>query len=122
MPNSPHGFTCLNTAYANDGYVVTLEAGKVLDGVLEVVFVSQSADVVSHTRNLVIAQANTQCTIVERHIGQQGSVYLNNSLTEIIAGENAHIDHYKIQQESNCLLYTSPSPRDKRQSRMPSSA
>ena len=26
------------------------------------------------------------------------------------------------EQYSNCLLYTSPSPRDKRQSRMPSSA
>ena len=25
-------------------------------------------------------------------------------------------------QKSSCLLYTSPSPRDKRQSRMPSSA
>ena len=29
------------------------------------------------------------------------------------------IDH---QQRMTCLLYTSPSPRDKRQSRMPSSA
>ena len=28
----------------------------------------------------------------------------------------------KIEQLSHCLLYTSPSPRDKRQSRMPSSA
>ena len=28
----------------------------------------------------------------------------------------------KDQEETNCLLYTSPSPRDKRQSRMPSSA
>ena len=27
-----------------------------------------------------------------------------------------------LQQIMNCLLYTSPSPRDKRQSRMPSSA
>ena len=27
-----------------------------------------------------------------------------------------------VQQEINCLFYTSPSPRDKRQSRMPSSA
>ena len=26
------------------------------------------------------------------------------------------------EQDYNCLLYTSPSPRDKRQSRMPSSA
>ena len=28
----------------------------------------------------------------------------------------------EIYQFTNCLLYTSPSPRDKRQSRMPSSA
>ena len=28
----------------------------------------------------------------------------------------------ELQQGSTCLLYTSPSPRDKRQSRMPSSA
>ena len=27
-----------------------------------------------------------------------------------------------LGQDSTCLLYTSPSPRDKRQSRMPSSA
>ena len=27
-----------------------------------------------------------------------------------------------IEQHKDCLLYTSPSPRDKRQSRMPSSA
>ena len=30
--------------------------------------------------------------------------------------------NHKIKQAQNCLLYTSPSPRDKRQSRMPSSA
>ena len=29
---------------------------------------------------------------------------------------------YKYMQLGGCLLYTSPSPRDKRQSRMPSSA
>ena len=28
----------------------------------------------------------------------------------------------KLQSNATCLLYTSPSPRDKRQSRMPSSA
>ncbi len=101
LPESQHGFTALNTAYAQDGYVLTLGSGQVLDSVLEVVFVSQSADTVSHTRNIIIAGANSQCTIVERHIGVDGTVYLNNVITEIIAGDNAHIDHYKIQQESN---------------------
>jgi len=101
LPTNPHGFTALNTAYAHDGYVVQLKQGQVMSGVLEVVFVSQSTDTVSHTRNIVIAEANTQCTIVERHIGTDGTVYLNNIITEIIAGDNANIDHYKIQHESN---------------------
>jgi len=101
LPTQAHGFTALNTAYAQDGYVVSLKPGQVLDGILEVVFVSQSADTVSHTRNLIIAGANSQCTIVERHIGVDGTVYLNNVITEIVAGDNAHVDHYKIQQESN---------------------
>ena len=101
LPNNPHGFTALNTAYAQDGYVVMLKPGAVLGDVLEVVFVSQTPETVSHTRNLIIAQANTQCTVVERHIGTPGTVYLNNVVTEIIAGDNAHIDHYTIQQESD---------------------
>ena len=33
-----------------------------------------------------------------------------------------HFDHEALQELADCLLYTSPSPRDKRQSRMPSSA
>ena len=35
------------------------------------------------------------------------------------------LDHWRTEVEAtihSCLLYTSPSPRDKRQSRMPSSA
>ena len=35
-------------------------------------------------------------------------------------GDGQHI--FKIEKAMSCLLYTSPSPRDKRQSRMPSSA
>ena len=35
---------------------------------------------------------------------------------------NLHEESYIYVQDVRCLLYTSPSPRDKRQSRMPSSA
>ena len=36
---------------------------------------------------------------------------------------NTRWGHFEITERGrNCLLYTSPSPRDKRQSRMPSSA
>ena len=36
--------------------------------------------------------------------------------------EPIHILHYAQALHSNCLLYTSPSPRDRTRSRMPSSA
>ena len=43
-------------------------------------------------------------------------------------GKNPRIDTFEVDMDNcgpkvlDCLLYTSPSPRDKRQSRMPSSA
>ena len=33
-----------------------------------------------------------------------------------------HVTHIAIERPSGCLLYTSPSPRDRTRSRMPSSA
>ena len=36
--------------------------------------------------------------------------------------QNLILTGFKICKSCSCLLYTSPSPRDKRQSRMPSSA
>lgn len=101
LPHQQHGFTSLNSAYAQDGYVVELANNTVLESVLEVYFISQSVDTVSHTRNIILAGANSQCTIIERHLGRDGDVYLSNHITEIVAGDNAHIDHYKLQQQSN---------------------
>ena len=48
---------------------------------------------------------------------------VDHNWSQIIAGKSgiARIEHFDVSDIS-CLLYTSPSPRDKRQSRMPSSA
>ena len=53
----------------------------------------------------------------------------NNTLPNANASANPieepyyrHFDVFVIDAQKTCLLYTSPSPRDKRQSRMPSSA
>ena len=47
--------------------------------------------------------------------------------SDLVPCNRSHLHHVKrvregIRQSGGCLLYTSPSPRDKRQSRMPSSA
>ena len=45
---------------------------------------------------------------------------LENDLS--LSDEVSSFDDTEAIEEPHCLLYTSPSPRDKRQSRMPSSA
>ena len=52
-----------------------------------------------------------------------GTLYLIFSLTMLfVGGAMALVIRAELFQPGFCLLYTSPSPRDKRQSRMPSSA
>ncbi|RBP53631.1 Fe-S cluster assembly protein SufD [Arenicella xantha] len=108
LPSEQHGFTALNTAYAQDGYVLQLSQGAVVE-MLEIVFINQHSQAVSHARNLIIAAANSQCTVVERHCvssdANDDMTYLSNTLTEIIAGDNAHIDHYKIQQHGDSAFH-----------------
>ena len=41
---------------------------------------------------------------------------------KIKATGDTHIDYHHTTEDTGCLLYTSPSPRDNRTSRMPSSA
>lgn len=101
LPSEPHGFSSLNSAFFQDGYAVILANSTVAKAPLEIYFVTQQEGSVSHCRNIIVAGANSQCTVIERHLGKHGSVYLNNSITEVIAADNAHIDHYKIQQESD---------------------
>ena len=48
------------------------------------------------------------------------SLFVGRRVLDIACGTGFWTQH--IAPVSNCLLYTSPSPRDKRQSRMPSSA
>ena len=56
--------------------------------------------------------------VVTSKIANNDAQFITNSFNEMHPADAADI----IEHLSDCLLYTSPSPRDKRQSRMPSSA
>ena len=57
------------------------------------------------------------------HRGSAGSSHGHSQLTMWQrTGHGTPTDKVFLPQPKSCLLYTSPSPRDKRQSRMPSSA
>jgi Fe-S cluster assembly protein SufD len=100
---SDHAFPALNTAFLDDGAIVVIPDGYVAERPVCLLFFSRGCDqpVVYHPRVLVLAGRHSQASIVEAYIGPDGSAYFTNAVTEIVAGENAVIDHYKLQQEGD---------------------
>jgi Fe-S cluster assembly protein SufD len=95
-------FTALNTAFVQDGAFVHVPEGIAVDGPIHIVFVTggEGAHVMAHPRTLVVAGAGSQVTVVETYIGAADEIYFTNAVSEVFVGENAGVDHYKVQQES----------------------
>jgi len=95
-------FTALNTAFIQDGAFVYVPAGKLVDKPIHLVFVTTAAGegAVSHSRNLIVAGKESRATVVETYAGLEEEVYFTNAVTEVLAGDSAVVDHYKLQRES----------------------
>jgi Fe-S cluster assembly protein SufD len=97
-----NGFAALNTAFMDDGAVIWLEAGTVVEKPIYLLYVStaQGEPTAFHIRNLVVAGKHSQATVIEGYISLGDSTYLNNVITEVLLEDNAAVQHYKLQQES----------------------
>lgn len=101
-------FFSLNTALMQDGFVLHLQKGVIVEDPIRIVFLTDSEDnsaVASHPRNLVLAEDNSQATLVEIHRGTDGAPYFTNAVTEISLGAGAHLHHYKLQDEGDAALH-----------------
>ena len=69
-----------------------------------------------------------EMTVLKDWIKQGGTLIANNGSTRMLISDNSITsikdvsDSFENSHDYNCLLYTSPSPRDRTRSRMPSSA
>jgi Fe-S cluster assembly protein SufD len=97
------GFTALNTAFATDGAVVFLPDNAVLTEPIHLVYVSLTdagQAFVAHPRTLIVAGRSSQGRVIESFVGAGPNTYFTNAVTEILGGENSHLDHYRVQRES----------------------
>jgi len=95
-------FAALNSAFIRDGAFIHVPRGVVVERPIHLLFISTDncSPTASHPRNLIIAQRDTQATIIESYVGLNDGVYLTNAVTEVSVAENAVVDHCKLQQES----------------------
>jgi Fe-S cluster assembly protein SufD len=94
-------FVALNTAFLEDAAVVRIPRGAVVEQPIHLVFLTfpGAEPQAAHPRTLIVSGADSQSTIVESYIGLGEEPYLNNAVTEVVAGEASVIDHYKVQLE-----------------------
>ena len=99
-----HTFTALNTAFIADGAFIELASDAVVEQPIHLVFVS-GGDGASHPRNLIVAGRHSRAAVIESYVSVNDDAYFTNSVTEIALGEGAHVDHYKLQRESESAFH-----------------
>lgn len=103
----PAAFCALNTAYFADGAAVILPKGARPEMPIRLLFISlpSAQPTVAYPRILIEAGAGSHAVIIEEYAGLEGGVRLNNVAVEIELGENAGLEHYKIQRESAATFH-----------------
>src|SRR5436190_3458826 len=97
-----YAFAALNTAFFLDGAFIFVPAGVVVPEPIQLVFVStvKEAGATAHPRNLIVAEKQSQLTVVESYVRTVDAPYFTNAVTELVAEDGAVIEHVKIQDES----------------------
>ena len=95
-------FSALNRAFIEDGVFVHAEREAVIEQPIQILSVATGSDrpVMTHPRNLIVADDHSRLTVIEHYVSSADDVYLTNAVTEVIAGAGSHVSHYLIERES----------------------
>jgi Fe-S cluster assembly protein SufD len=94
-------FCALNTAFVEDGAFVHIPRGTLVEEPICLLFVSTADDApsMSHPRNLIVAEEDSQATFVEDYVSLGGGAVFCNTVTELVAGDHTVLSHYMIERE-----------------------
>jgi len=106
-PFDDRAFAALARAFASDGAFVRIPRDHSALRPIWLVFLSVpgAEPSASHPRFTVVAEESSRATIYEVHATIGAGAYLCNLLTEIRAGENAQVDHVKLQLEGDGAIH-----------------
>lgn len=104
-----HGLLALNTALFRNGFYIHVEGGVAVERPIKLLHLSVGATepFAAHSRNLMVFEGGSQATLIETHAGLDGATYFNTHVTEVVVDANAHVDHYRVQEESPAAFHFS---------------
>ncbi len=96
-------FTALNFALMNDGLYIYLPQDTRLDKPIEVAYLSFNLEqpVSAQLRSLLVLDAGAQASLIEHFISTGNSDYFASHVGELFLGQNAVLNHYRLQNESH---------------------
>jgi Fe-S cluster assembly protein SufD len=102
------GLMALNTAFMTTGGVLHVDDGVALDAPVQLLFLATgaSAGAAVHPRNLIVLGAGASATVVETYAGADDTASWTNGVTEIVVGQGARLEHFKLQQEGDAAWHT----------------
>ena len=94
-------FCALNTAFLEDGAHVRIGKGVALAEPIHLLYVTAAHEspIVCHPRNLIVAEENSQATILEEYVSLGSDATLCNAATELVAGDGVVLSHYRVERE-----------------------
>ena len=104
VDNAEHSFIAFNTAWFTDGLFVHVPARQVLAKPIQVLHIATQVDVLTTTRNIIIAEEMAEAKVIESFAGLDVA-YLSAAVTEVSVGANADITLYKMQCESEIAYH-----------------
>jgi Fe-S cluster assembly protein SufD len=108
LNHDDHALRALNTAFAVDGAYIRIPEGSYKKLPIHIMYISTARDepVIMHPRNLIVAKPGSRVSIVEHYVGVDDACYHNNVVTEMVVGDGATVEHYKLQHESRAAFHT----------------
>jgi len=101
------GLLEMNTALMTEGAVLLLEPGVQLEKPVHFFFLTteDAGEAAMHLRNLLVAGKGSEATVFEHYLGTGQTGHWTNVVTEIVLADDAHLHHYKLQNESKAAYH-----------------
>ena len=97
------GLTAWNTASWNNGVFIHVADKAIIDKPIAIYHIinGTAGEMIVNNRNLIVVGKSAQVTIIEKYDSKGKANHFSNFVNEFVVNENAGLEYYTIQNDSN---------------------